>query len=72
MATTLQPSSTRPTLVHHIIAPSELARRAKDLFGWIGDGLDVRVHERYPLAEARRAHEDLEGRRTTGKLLLVP
>jgi len=63
---------TRPTLVHHIIAPSELARRSNDLFGWIADGLDVRVHERYPLAEARRAHEDLEGRRTTGKLLLVP
>src|SRR6185369_14048494 len=63
---------TRPTLVHHIIQPSELARRANDLFGWIADGLDVRVHERYPLAEARRAHEDLEGRRTTGKLLLVP
>jgi NADPH2:quinone reductase len=63
---------TRPTLVHHIIQPSELTRRANDLFGWIADGLDVRVHERYPLAEARRAHEDLEGRRTTGKLLLVP
>ena len=63
---------TRPTLVHHIIQPSELTRRANDLFGWIADGLDVRVHERYPLAEARRAHEDLEGRRTTGKLLLIP
>jgi len=63
---------TRPTLVHHIIAPSELTRRSNDLFGWIADGLDIRVHERYPLAEARRAHEDLEGRRTTGKLLLVP
>jgi len=63
---------TRPTLVHHIVERSELMRRAQDLFGWIADGLSVRVHERYPLAEARRAHEDLAARRTTGKLLLTP
>ena len=64
---------TRPTLRHHIATPSELEARSADLFGWIADGtLCVRVHERYPLAQARRAHEDLQGRRTTGKLLLVP
>jgi NADPH2:quinone reductase len=63
---------TRPTVSHHIAEPSELRRRASDLFGWIADGLHVRIHERYPLAEARRAHEDLEARRTTGKLLLIP
>ena len=64
---------TRPTLRHHIVERSELDRRAADLFGWIAAGeLAVRVHERYPLAEARRAHEDLQSRRTTGKLLLVP
>jgi NADPH2:quinone reductase len=34
--------------------------------------LDVRIGQRYPLAEARQAHEDLEARRTTGKLLLIP
>jgi NADPH2:quinone reductase len=64
---------TRPTLFHHIVDLDELTRRARDLFGWLADGsLTVRVHERYPLAEARRAHEDLASRRTTGKLLLVP
>jgi NADPH2:quinone reductase len=64
---------TRPTLRHHIVERAELDRRAADLFGWIAAGtLTVRVHDRYPLAEARRAHEDLQARRTTGKLLLVP
>ncbi len=64
---------TRPTLFHHIAEPEELQRRAADLFGWIAKGdLTIRVHERYPLADAARAHEDLASRKTTGKLLLVP
>ncbi len=63
---------TRPSLRHFVAEPPELRRRAADLFGWIADGLDIRVHDRYPLADARRAHEDLEARRTTGKLLLIP
>ena len=64
---------TRPTLRHHIVTPSELEARSADLFGWIADGtLSIRVHERYPLAQARKAHEDLQDRRTAGKLLLVP
>jgi NADPH2:quinone reductase len=63
---------TRPTLQHHIAAPGELRRRAEGLFGFLADGLEVRVHDRYPLHEARRAHEDLQSRRTTGKLLLIP
>jgi NADPH:quinone reductase len=63
---------TRPTLSHFIADPAELSRRADDLFAWIADVLDIRIHERYPLAEAARAHTDLESRRTTGKLLLVP
>jgi len=64
---------TRPTLAHHIAERAELEARAHDVFGWVADGsLTVRIHDRYPLAEARRAHEDLQSRRTTGKLLLVP
>jgi NADPH2:quinone reductase len=64
---------TRPTLVHYTLTREELLARAGDLFGWIASGrLDVRIGGRYPLADARRAHEDLEARRTTGKLVLVP
>jgi NADPH2:quinone reductase len=64
---------TRPGLAHHIASREELTARAGDLFGWIAAGtLSVRVGGRYPLAEAQRAHEDLEGRRTTGKLLILP
>ncbi len=64
---------TRPTLQTFIATPGELARRAGDVLGWVADGvLDIRVGGRYPLADAARAHEDLEARRTTGKLLLMP
>jgi NADPH:quinone reductase len=64
---------TRPTLAHFIPSREELVRRAGDVFGWIADGsLHVAIGGRYPLADAGRAHEDLEARRTTGKLLLVP
>jgi NADPH2:quinone reductase len=63
---------TRPTLAHFVVEDDELRRRSADLFGWIAHGLSIRVHDRYPLADARTAHEDLQGRRTTGKLLLVP
>ncbi|WP_327047203.1 quinone oxidoreductase [Microbispora sp. NBC_01189] len=64
---------TRPSLVHYTATREELLSRADDVLGWVASGaLKVRVSERYPLAEARRAHDDLEGRRTTGKLLLIP
>jgi NADPH:quinone reductase len=64
---------TRPSIRHHTATRDELVARAADVFGWIAEGkLDVRIGGRYPLEEARRAHEDLEARRTTGKLLLVP
>jgi NADPH:quinone reductase len=64
---------TRPVLVHYIRTREELLARAADLFDWIAAGrLDVRIGARYALEDARRAHEDLEGRRTTGKLLLTP
>jgi NADPH2:quinone reductase len=64
---------TRPTLVHHLATPEEFRWRCEELFSAITGGrLDVRIGGRYPLADARKAHEDLEGRRTTGKLLLIP
>lgn len=64
---------TRPTMAHYIATRDELLWRTGDLFRWITEGrLSVRIGGIYPLAEAARAHEDLAGRRTTGKLLLVP
>jgi NADPH2:quinone reductase len=64
---------TRPTLGSYIATTEELRSRTDDLFGWVAAGeLDVRVGGRYSFDEAARAHEDLSGRRTTGKLLLVP
>jgi NADPH2:quinone reductase len=64
---------TRPTLGHFVSTPAELLRRAGDVLGRVADGsLSVRIGGRYPLAEAAQAHEDLEARRTTGKLLLIP
>jgi NADPH:quinone reductase len=64
---------TRPALRDHTARREELLARAADVLGWVGDGsLDVRIGGRYPLAEARRAQEDLAARRTTGKLLLLP
>lgn len=64
---------TRPSLAHHIADRDELLWRAGDVLGWVASGaLKVHISQRYPLAEARRAHDDLEARRTTGKLLLVP
>ncbi len=64
---------TRPTLAHYVATREELLWRANDVLSWVGGGrLDVRIGHRYPLDEARQAQEDLEGRRTTGKLLLLP
>jgi NADPH2:quinone reductase len=64
---------TRPTLADYVATPAELRRRATDVFDAIASGaLRLRVEHVYPLADAARAHADLEGRRTTGKLLLIP
>jgi len=64
---------TRPTMKDYIHTRAELERRAADLFNWIARGkLNVRIGHRYPLAEAPQAHRDLEGRKTTGKVLLIP
>ena len=64
---------TRPTLAHYTTTREELEWRAGDVLGMIAKGdLNLRIHEVYPLAEAAQAHRDLEGRKTTGKLLLKP
>jgi NADPH2:quinone reductase len=62
---------TRPTLVHYLATREELLLRSGDVYGWVAEGkLEVRIGGRYPLEAARQAQEDLESRRTTGKLLL--
>ncbi|MDQ3627832.1 MAG: quinone oxidoreductase [Actinomycetota bacterium] len=64
---------TRPTLAHYTADRAELLRRAGAVLDGAAQGwLDVRIGGRYPLADARQAHEDLAARRTTGKLLLIP
>jgi NADPH:quinone reductase len=64
---------TRPTLVHYIAARDELETRSSDLFRMIsGAKLKLRMEYSYPLRDAAQAHRDLEGRKTTGKLLLIP
>jgi NADPH:quinone reductase len=64
---------TRPTLFAYTTTPEEIQRRADDLFGWIAEGkLDVRVGAKYDLQDAADAHRALEGRETTGKVLLLP
>ena len=63
----------RPNLSHHIATRHELLARAGAVFGLIAAGhLNVHIGARYPLAEAPAAHTDLAGRRSTGKLLLLP
>jgi NADPH2:quinone reductase len=65
--------ATRPSLANYIAAPDELRSRASDLFAAVlGGALHLRAEHTYALADARRAHEDLEARKTTGKLLLIP
>jgi NADPH:quinone reductase len=64
---------TRPTLVNYIATRDELIARSGAVFGMIASAkLKLRIEHKYPLAEAQKAHRDLEGRKTTGKLLLIP
>jgi NADPH2:quinone reductase len=64
---------TRPMLGHHVADTHELRTRATDLLGWVAAGeLVVRIGERFPLTEAAQAHRRLEGRLTSGKVLLIP
>ena len=64
---------TRPILRDYVATREELLERANAVFGAVSDEkLTVRIEARYPLEEAPSAHKALDGRRTTGKLLLVP
>ena len=64
---------TRPSLAQYTATREELLWRAESLFTWIGqNNLSVRIGGAYKLSEADQAHRDLEGRRTTGKLILLP
>ncbi len=64
---------TRPSLGHYIANRQELEFRADAVFAMIASGkLKLRIEHTYPLAQAQQAHRDLEGRKTTGKLLLLP
>src|SRR5256714_7282144 len=64
---------TRPTLAHYILTRAELLARAGEVLGWIKSGrLKIRIGHEFPLAQAAEAHRQLEGRKTTGKVLLIP
>jgi NADPH2:quinone reductase len=64
---------TRPSLVHFIRTGEEFSWRAAELFDVIGSGIvTVEVGGRYPLSDAARAHEDLQGRKTAGSIVLLP
>lgn len=64
---------TRPTLTHYVATRAELLERASAVLEWVADGeLKVRIGREFPLAGAAEAQRELESRRTTGKLLLIP
>jgi len=64
---------TRPTLLHYAANREELLQRTGDLFKWMNSGaLKVRIDKTFPLSQAAEAHRQLEGRKTTGKVLLIP
>lgn len=64
---------TRPTLLHYAMDRNELLDRTRDLFNWTASGkLRLRIDRTFPLAEAAEAHRQLAGRKTAGKVLLIP
>ena len=64
---------TRPSLAHYTLDRAELLQRANDLFSWTASGkLKLRMEKTFPMAEAAEAHRQLEGRKTTGKVILLP
>jgi NADPH:quinone reductase len=63
---------TRPSLPHYTLDRAELLERANDVFNWTASGkLKVRIDQALPLEEAAEAHRQLEGRKTTGKVILL-
>lgn len=64
---------TRPSLAQYVLTREELLWRASDVLTWITSGvLKLRIEKTFPLSEAAEAHRQLEGRATTGKILLLP
>ncbi|MGY2399356.1 quinone oxidoreductase family protein [Pseudomonas sp. SDO5271_S396] len=64
---------TYPVVMHHVRTREALLARAQQLFTWVSTGrLNVTIGQRYPLAQAHQAHRDIESRRTTGKLIILP
>jgi NADPH2:quinone reductase len=64
---------TRPSLIHYTLSRAELLDRAADLFAWTASGkLKLRIEKTFPMSQAAEAHRQLEGRKTTGKVLLIP
>ena len=64
---------TRPTLLHYTMTRADLLKRAGDVLGWARSGeLKLRIGATFPLKDAAQAHRELEGRKTTGKVLLIP
>lgn len=64
---------TRPTLFNYIATREELLKASEELWKFIEkDGLNVRIHDVYPLSDIVRATQDIESRKTTGKLVLKP
>jgi len=64
---------TRPSLNHHVATREDLVQRSGEVLGWIRDGkLKLRMETDFPLKDAAEAHRALEGRKTTGKVLLIP
>ncbi|MGH7798518.1 MAG: quinone oxidoreductase family protein [Candidatus Binatia bacterium] len=66
-------SLARPSLTHNVASQSDVAWRAGDLFQWIEAGkLNVKIGKTFPLADAADAHREMESRRSTGKIILLP
>jgi NADPH2:quinone reductase len=66
-------SLARPSLTHNVASHADVVRRAGDLFSWIESGqLHVRIDKAFPLADAASAHREMESRRSTGKIILLP
>ncbi len=65
--------ASRPTLNHYVAKREDLVRTAQDLFDKVGSGaVKIPINQKYALKDARKAHEDLEGRGTTGSSVLIP